>query len=933
MCKCHFVSEEHSTLGGSANTTTTDAFKPSDVLPTWLVPSHYKVWIAPNLDTFTFDGTVDIHVDAVSSTNKVVLNSKNLSVHKGSVTVGDKRYEATSIVLDEDKETVTFEFAEEIPAGSKAVVHSVFTGVHNDLMAGFYRSSYTDAEGNKRYMVATQFESTDCRQCFPSFDEPALKATFDCTLVVDSELVALANMDEISCVEFTNTAGKKVKEVSFARTPLMSTYLVAFVVGDLEFIETVAKPSKPEGAKPITVRLFTVKGLVNQGTFALEVGARTLEYFSEYFNEAYPLPKCDMVAIPDFSAGAMENWGLITYRNVYLLCDEKNATSNAKKQIAYVVGHELAHQWFGNLVTMSWWNDLWLNEGFATFVGWLATNHLFPEWDVWTGFITSEFTHALNLDGLRSSHPIQVEVNSAKEVPEIFDAISYSKGASVIRMLNDFLGGQKFMDGVRTYLQEFKYRNTITSNLWSHLSASSGEDIGALMHSWTREMGYPLITVESEKYNDEAKTLTVSLSQSRFISGGDVKAEEDQVVWWVPITVVSHLTGKSGATKHVLHGKQGTVTFPYDASAGSFWKLNFGASGLYRVKYLDEQVAKIGQMLQTNLDAFSVGDRIMFLSDALSLTIAGLGSISTLLDMIKALHNDTDYNVLSQIATTLATLRSYAYLEPESVQDGIKSLGRHVFSSKVEQVGYEFPEQEAYFETLKRALAIGAAERSGDASVAAELRDRFNKYVAGDKTALHPELRAIAYRSVLSKTTPENVESTFKAVMDIYFDPLTQASEKDATLASIGAVNSFDHVDRILNTFMFDQEIVRSQDFLQPLVSLANLNPSLAVVRPMLFAWLKANWSTLVARFTGDGRRLGSIMSICAGSSLGEAVLVEIQAFVTGSDLDEESAAQRVKEIEGSRRAIQQIQESVQTKTQVMSREREVLAAWIEQSL
>ncbi|KAI8617332.1 peptidase family M1-domain-containing protein [Chytriomyces sp. MP71] len=925
MCKCHVVAEEHEILGGAG-----DAFKPSDILPGSLVPFHYNVWIAPNFETFTFDGTVDIEVDVKESTDKVVLNSKNLTIHEAAITFNENRHEAATISFDAEKEQVTFTFAQAIPAGVSAIVHACFTGIHNDQMAGFYRSSYTDEE---RYMVATQFESTDCRQCFPSYDEPALKATFDCTLVVDANLVALSNMNEVSSTPFVNSAGKNVKEVTFARTPLMSTYLVAFVVGDLESIETVAVPRKPENAQPITVRLFTAKGLVEQGRFALGVAARTLEFFSEYFNEAYPLPKCDMVAIPDFSAGAMENWGLITYRNVYLLCDEKNSTSSAKKQVAYVVGHELAHQWFGNLVTMSWWNDLWLNEGFATFVGWLATDHLFPEWDIWTGFINGEFTHALNLDGLRSSHPIQVEVNSAKEVPEIFDAISYSKGASVIRMLCSFLGTEAFMNGVRTYIQEFKYQNTITTDLWKHLSASSGENIATLMHAWTRKMGYPLITVESETYDGEAKQVTVTLSQSRFLSGGDLKPEEDVVSWWVPVTVVSHLTGKNDSTKHVLQEKRGTVTFPYDANEGAFWKLNFGASGLYRVKYTDQQVSKIGHMLETNLDAFSVGDRVMFLSDALSLTMAGLGSIGTLLNMIKALQNETDYNVLSQIASTLTTLRSFAYLEPESVQAGIKALGRQVFSSQVATLGFEFPEKEPYFDTLKRGLAIGVAERSGDAAVTAELRARFDRFIAGDKTALHPELRPIAYRSVLSTMTPENSDATFDAVLAIYQHPSTAAAEKDAALASLGAVNSLAHVDRILNSFLFDPEMVRAQDFLAPLSALGSLNPCLSVVRPMLAAWFKAKWGTIYDRFADDGRRLGSILSVCVGSSMGRSVIADIEAWIAGEGLDEEGVAQRRKETEGAKRGFDQVLESLRTKTALMERERDNLAAWVDASL
>ncbi|KAJ3014302.1 UNVERIFIED_CONTAM: hypothetical protein HDU68_000344, partial [Siphonaria sp. JEL0065] len=310
MCRLH-RSTEQSTVGAASSNVSAGR----DILPGQLVPSNYKVWLQPDLETFTFDGTVAISVAVVEATNKVTLNSKNLVIHKASISYSEKTLEATSINFNTEKETVVFEFAEDVPAGVSAVVYSEFTGIHNTEMAGFYKSTYTDNDGNKKYLVVTQFEATDARQCIPCYDEPALKATFDATLVVDAELTALSNMNEISSFEHENSSGKRVKEVKFATTPLMSTYLLAFCVGEFESIETVARPTLPAEAQPITVRLFTVKGLVSQGTFALEVAARTLEYFCEYFNEAYPLPKSDLVAIPDFGAGAMENWGLVTYRN------------------------------------------------------------------------------------------------------------------------------------------------------------------------------------------------------------------------------------------------------------------------------------------------------------------------------------------------------------------------------------------------------------------------------------------------------------------------------------------------------------------------------------------------------------------------------------------------------------------------------------------
>ncbi|ORY48209.1 hypothetical protein BCR33DRAFT_848237 [Rhizoclosmatium globosum] len=590
MVSADFDSSDDEAEGQHGDSTT------REVLPAALVPKHYNIYLAPDLESFEYNGTVSIDVDVVESTNTVVLNSKKLMIHKAFIRYLNSTLQATAITFDQEKEQVTFAFEEEIPAGSTATVTVDFVGVHNDAMTGFYRSSYDNVAGEKQLLVVTQFEATDARQAFPCFDEPGLKATFDSTLVVAEDLIALSNMNVISTTPFINAAGKKVKEVKFATTPIMSTYVTSCLrCWDFEYIETTATPKRPVDAQEITVRVYTVKGQVERGQFALNVGARTLEYFSEYFNTAYHLSKMDMISIPDFGSGAMENWGLVTYRTETLLCDEKTSTAAAKGAIASMVGHELAHQWF---------------------------DHLFPEWNIFTQFVTSELAGAFSADGLRSSHPIQVEVNSAREIMQIFDGISY--------------------------LKEFKFKNTVTDDLWKHLSASSGIDVPLLLTG--------------------------------------------------PISIV-------------FGEKQGTITFPYDSSENAFWKLNSGASGLYRVKYTDAQIASIGRILKTNLNTFTVGDRI------------------------HNLDSETDFNVLTQVEIVISNLRSYSY-QHSDVQEGIKTLGRNVFAPVVAKLGYEFPAGEDYEVAQTRVLAIGAS----------------------DKEALHPEIKTFAICAALSNTTEENAE-------------------------------------------------------------------------------------------------------------------------------------------------------------------------------
>ena len=423
---------------------------------------------------------------------------------------------------------------------------------------------------NLNLVVVTQFEATDARRCFPCFDEPNLKATFQVTINADQGLTALSNMPVIGEGE-VKVNGKTKKQYVFDTTPIMSTYLLAMAVGEFDYIQSKAVPKSPKGAKPIDVRVFTLKGQSNQGQFGLDVAVKTLEFFSSYFDIAYPLPKMDLIAIPDFSAGAMENWGLVTYREIYLLYDEKTTSSSVKQRIAYVVGHELAHQWFGNLVTMDWWSELWLNEGFATFVGWMAVDNLFPEWKVWTQFVTNDYSHGLALDCLRSSHriffkfnhlAIEVEVQSPSEINQIFDAISYSKGASVIRMLNSFLGQETFMNGVRLYLKKHAYSNATTLDLWSSLKEASGIDVATLMFTWTRKMGYPMVTVVCEQYDSSQKTMTLTLRQQRYLKSGDLSPaeESESPIWWIPIGVVTNMSPKKPLSL-ILTEKEGTITF------------------------------------------------------------------------------------------------------------------------------------------------------------------------------------------------------------------------------------------------------------------------------------------------------------------------------------------------------------------------------------
>ncbi|KAJ1678497.1 hypothetical protein EV182_003929, partial [Spiromyces aspiralis] len=394
-----------------------------ELLPATVTPRHYDLTMEPDLTALVYDGQVTIQLDINEAVSQIVLHATHIEFREALLVLGDdtEPIKVTDFALNKDSETVTLSLSREAPANSKGALTIKFSGTLNDEMVGFYRSSFKDAQGNSKNIATTQFEPTCARRAFPCFDEPMLKATFDVTLVVPKELTALSNMD---VKETIPDASGKV-HVRFNTTPLMSTYLLAFIVGEFDYVE--AFTSGEHNGRPIKCRVYTQPGDSEKGRFALEVATRALEFFAHEFGIAYPLPKLDQVAIPDFEAGAMENWGLVTYRTITLLFDPKQSRSKAKEYVSYVVCHELAHQWFGNLVTMEWWSELWLNEGFATWVGTHATNYLFPEWNVWTTFISDDFNRALQLDSKRSSHPIQVPVPRSSQIMQIFDAISYSK--------------------------------------------------------------------------------------------------------------------------------------------------------------------------------------------------------------------------------------------------------------------------------------------------------------------------------------------------------------------------------------------------------------------------------------------------------------------------------------------------------------------------
>ncbi|KAG0173479.1 hypothetical protein DFQ28_007122 [Apophysomyces sp. BC1034] len=811
------------------------------------------------------------------------------------LTAGSSRQKAVNISYDEIKNLATLIFPKSVSADTDAVLDISFEGILNDQMAGFYRSSYKDADGNTQVLATTQFEATDARRAFPCWDEPAIKATFDVTLVVPSALTALSNMNVVS----EEPLPEDLKEVKYATTPPMSTYLLAFVIGPFEYIE--AYTSGEHNGRPIRARVYALPGSVEQGRHALNVCTAALEYFAKVFDEPYPLPKVDMVAIPDFEAGAMENWGLITYRTVALLYDENLSSIAFKKSTAYTVCHELAHQWFGNLVTMEWWEHLWLNEGFATWVGWLAVDSIFPEFNVWTSFVNDDMPRALNLDALRSSHPIEVAVNDPSEIHQIFDAISYYKGASVIRMLSSWLGVDTFMAGVRRYLHRHKFGNASTNDLWTALSEEAGVDVSQFMVLWTQRVGYPILTVT------QSDPHSITVTQSRYLSTGDLTAEEDSTIWWTPLSILT----SDKVEPHTLTEK--TQTFPI--SQGSLFKLNAGQTAVYRVNYPIEVIRKLAGELKKGKEGLlaNTADRVGLLADAGNLCVSGAQSTTAFLELAQAFTEEDNYFVWSQLSNHLSKILGAWSGQPQSTRDKLKSLRLQLFAPLAHKLGWESHASDDYLTNLLRVLALSNAGRSNDHDIVEEAKSRFWRFVQGNSNALHANLRGPVYGIVLLTAESEEEETKiWKELLEIYRDEKLPMDQRLIALRSLGRTKTPSLIKQYLDMSL-DEKDIKAQDVIYVYGSLS----SNADAREQLWEFFKTNYDTLHAKFSKSL------------SLFGATVKAAVSGFSTFEKLEEIEAFFADKHTKEYARPLQQALEAIRVKAKWVQRDQEAVADWL----
>ncbi|KAF9559183.1 hypothetical protein EC968_006724 [Mortierella alpina] len=862
------------------------------VLPKNVTPVHYDLKLTPNLETFVFSGEVAIRVNVHEPTAIIKLNVKKLTIHRASITVGGETHKAA---IDTSSDQIAiFTFAQPVPKGS-AVLEIDFEGELNDRMNGFYRSQYKDKDGSTKYMAVTQFEACDARQAFPCWDEPEAKATFSITLVVPSHLTALSNMPikEMTAVE------PEVVTVHFEKTPIMSTYLVAFAVGDFEYIETTTT----ELETPVVCRVYTLPGLVEQGRFALDITPKILEYFTRIFGTAYPLPKLDHIAVPDFDSGAMENWGLITYRTVALLYDEKTSAVNDKEQVAVTVAHEIAHQWFGNLVTMEWWEHLWLNEGFATWVGTLAVDHVFPEWDTWSNFVISEYQHGLSLDSLRSSHPIEVPVADPHEIHQIFDAISYSKGAAVIRMLSNWLTVDVFLAGIRRYLKKHAYKNATTDDLWNALTEESGIDVREFMNSWTRVIGIPILNVtESEGL--------VTVEQHRFLSTNDATPEEDQTIWWVPLGVVPKPASIVDPNQ-TMKTRQITFEMPTQKDGEGFYLINKNFTGVFRTNYSASAIRQLGLALQAGHPELGVAERAGLLADQASLATSGHSGVDRVFDLIQYYKNEKSFVVWDYLIGKLNHFTSIFSIN-EQTHERLQRFQRQLVNDLVQELGWEFPKDEKYLTSRLRGVILSCAGLSGHEATVKESLRRFALFMeegADQDAVLHPSTRKTVFEVALTHGGVKEFEQVMK-----YYKTSPKQDQQVMCLMAMGStVHGEELIQRMFEFALSDE--VRSQDLVYVLAGLA-LNIK---ARHAAWAWIKSNWAMLHSRYEGNLGMLGYCVKIPVSKMADAAVLKDLEEFFEDKD---------TKDFE---RDLEQAKEGLRIKSKWVARDGANLEAWLVQ--
>lgn len=759
-------------------------------LTDFFTPEHYQLSLTINRVARTFTGTVTV--------NGIATNNGSIWLHTKDLTITDCVANGKSVdyTLGENDE---LEIKAELTSNQAAVVTLGFTGTITDQMHGMYPCYFKHA-GEAKELIATQFESHHAREVFPCIDEPDAKATFDVTLTTETGITVLGNMPvKAQAKENDNLI------TTFETTPRMSTYLLAWVLGEMH-----RKTAKTKGGVEVNVWATSAQSPESLD-FALDIATRTIDFFDDYFGTPYPLPKSDHVALPDFSSGAMENWGLITYREVALLAEPKVTSIASKRYVATVVAHELSHQWFGNLVTMKWWNNLWLNESFANLMEYIAVDALHPEWDIWLEYSSHETIMALRRDAIDGVQAVQTEVNHPDEISTLFDgAIVYAKGGRLLRMLQHYIGGDAFRNGLRAYFEKYAYQNTEGDDLWAELSKASGKDITEFMNTWISQPGYPVVHVEE-----------TGLRQEQFFVGDHKPSNQ---TWPIPLEASAPL-----ATPLLDAAVSDAQVLPGD-------RLNVGDTAHFITHYSASHMSAIINELQAgNLQPI---DRLQLLHEQTMLARGSIISSAELIPLIQAYKDETVENVWDIIGLTVGELKKFV----ESNQDaeaGLRELSRVTAEQQYERLGWTQSKSEQDTDTKLRATILGMTLYGEDSAAIKAAHDLYQQGI----DALDPELRSlIISNEVRHYETPELISS----LIELYQTTVSSDLQMDICSGLTSTKNPVT-IEKLL-LIIKDSSIVRSQDAFRWFVYLIRNRDA----RETSWKWLTESWDWVEKTYGGD---------------------------------------------------------------------------------
>ena len=756
-------------------------------------PNHYNLTLdLTRAEEKEFSGTVIISGESTSES--ISLHSKGLTIQ--SATIDNQPADVSFGEFDELK------LSQPNLENGKHTIHIDFSGTITDAMHGLYPCYFTH-DGVKKQLFATQFESHHAREVFPCVDEPAAKAEYDLTLITRPGITVLGNMP----VKFQKENGDS-RTTTFEKTPRMSSYLLAFVIGELH-----KKSARTKSGVEVNVWATPAQ---NENTldFALDIATRSIDFYDEYFGVKYPLPKSDHVALPDFSSGAMENWGLITYRESCLLADPELTPESSRRFIATVIAHELSHQWFGNLVTMQWWNDLWLNESFANMMEYVAIDALHPEWRMWEDFATNEVTAALRRDSLDGVQSVQADVNHPDEISTLFDpAIVYAKGGRLLVMVRKLIGEEAFRAGLKSYFEKFAYKNTVGNDLWQELESASSQPIVNLMNAWISQPGLPVVSVSNS--HDAA-----ILSQERFFIG---EHQPSGALWPIPLFANQPLDVK------ILNQKETTVSIEKPL------QLNCGLSAHFITKY-DESTR---EYLLKNITELPTLDKICILQDATILARAGFENSASLLPLALSLKTETNEKVFGMAAGALTELRKFVD-DNDAARDSLKKISGEFARATFEELGWDEKAGESDDDRERRTTALSLMMYSEDKDVLNEAKTRFDNNKLED---LPTEIRAlIISANVRHFETPEMTENLFTA----YKNTPSNDLQNDIAIGLTSTKNP-ETAEKILANIK-DSNIIRPQDASRWFVYLIRTRES----RQIAWNWLKENWAWVEGTFGED---------------------------------------------------------------------------------